>query len=525
METIVNPSPQQWKALCTRAVADDAVIEGRVRAILERVRTGGDAALVEITREVEGRDVSGPSAYIGGQVCESEHQSKSLASRSKACPECADVAGVQRADNQQDVNNHPSQKDRGDIQDFADIQEDTLQNINPFIVSREQIAAAAGEVSEDVKAAIAQAAKNICAFHAAQKPRPVEVETMPGVRCLRRSLPIERVGLYIPGGSAPLFSTLLMLAIPAKIAGCREVVLCTPAGIDGRIAPAVLYAASVCGVDTIYSLGGAQAIAAMAFGTETIAPVSKIFGPGNRYVTKAKQMVASTGVAIDMPAGPSEVMVMADDTADARFVASDLLSQAEHGPDSQAILVCKSEQFAAAVAREVERQLALLPRRDIATKALENSRIVVFTEEPEASGEKVSEGEHQHKLKSEPERSFLAAAEGVIAFANAYAPEHLIISMRDPWAIAEQITAAGSVFIGNYSPESAGDYASGTNHTLPTTGLARAWSGIGLDSFMHSITYQELTREGLQSLGKTIITMAEAEGLDAHAAAVKTRLE
>ena len=469
METIVNPSPQQWKALCTRAVADDAVIEGRVRAILERVRTGGDAALVDITREVEGRDAL-PAAS-------------------------GNAAGAQRADNQRNMKNRSYQEERGDIQDFADIQEDTLQSINPFIVSREQIAVAAGEVSDDLKAAIAQAAKNICAFHAVQKPSPVEVGTMPGVRCMRRSLPIERVGLYIPGGSAPLFSTLLMLAIPAKIAGCREVVLCTPAGKDGRIAPAVLYAASVCGVDTIYSLGGAQAIAAMAFGTETIAPVSKIFGPGNRYVTKAKQMVASTGVAIDMPAGPSEVMVMADDTADERFVAGDLLSQAEHGPDSQAILVCKSEEFAAAVSKEVERQLALLPRRDIATKALANSRIVVMQDHNQA-----------------------------IAFANAYASEHLIISTREPWAVAEQITAAGSVFIGNYSPESAGDYASGTNHTLPTTGLARAWSGIGLDSFMHSITYQELTREGLQSLGKTIITMAEAEGLDAHAAAVKCRL-
>ena len=323
---------------------------------------------------------------------------------------------------------------------------------------------------------------------------------MPGVRCMRRSLPIERVGLYIPGGSAPLFSTLLMLAIPAKIAGCREVVLCTPAGRDGKVAPAVLYAASVCGVDTIYSLGGAQAIAAMAFGTESIAPVSKIFGPGNRYVTKAKQMVTAMGVAIDMPAGPSEVMVLADDSADVRFVASDMLSQAEHGPDSQAILVCQSEQFAADVAVEVSRQMALLPRREIAEKALENSRIVVFTSP--------------------------AAAEGaLVAFANTYASEHLIISMCEPWKVAEQITAAGSVFIGNYSPESAGDYASGTNHTLPTMGLARAWSGIGLDSFMHSITYQELTREGLESLGNTITTMAAAEGLDAHAAAVKIRLE
>lgn len=423
MEIILNPQEELWKGLCKRAEADDSVIEGRVRAIVERVRCGGDDALAEITREVEGRDVQS------------------------------------------------------------------------FAVTAEEIAAAATQVSDSVKEAIARAAANIKAFHAAQKPARVEVETIPGVRCVRRSLPIERVGLYIPGGSAPLFSTLLMLAIPAKIAGCREIVLCTPAGRDGKVAPAVLYAASVCGVDKIYSLGGAQAIAAMAFGTETIAPVSKIFGPGNRYVTKAKQMVTALGVAIDMPAGPSEVMVLADESANVGFVASDLLSQAEHGPDSQAILVCKNEAIATKVAAEVARQLALLPRRDIATKALENSRIVVMEDHNQA-----------------------------IAFANAYASEHLIISTRDPWAIAEQITAAGSVFIGNYSPESAGDYASGTNHTLPTMGLARAWSGIGLDSFMHSITYQELTREGLESLGDTITTMAEAEGLDAHAAAVKYRL-
>lgn len=430
MEIIVNPPQGQWKALCRRVVADDAAIEGRVRAILERVLSGGDTALVDITREVEGRD---PAANQQG---------------------------------------------------------------NPFLVSSAEITAEAASVSADLKEAIAAAAANIRAFHAAQKPDSVALETMPGVSCMRRSLPIERVGLYIPGGSAPLFSTLLMLAIPARIAGCREIVLCTPAGRDGKVAPAVLYAASVCGVDTIYSLGGAQAIAAMAYGTETIAPVSKIFGPGNRYVTKAKQLVAATGVAIDMPAGPSEVMVMADDTASDRFVASDMLSQAEHGPDSQAMLVCKSGEFAVRVQAEVASQLALLPRSDIATKALENSRIVVMENHDQA-----------------------------IAFANAYAPEHLIVAVQDPWAIAEQITAAGSVFIGNYSPESAGDYASGTNHTLPTMGLARAWSGIGLDSFMHSITYQELTREGLSSLGKTIVTMAEAEGLDAHAAAVKIRLE
>lgn len=446
MAIIINPEKRLWKGLCKRAETDDSVIEARVRAILDRVRAGGDVALAEITREVEGRNMD--------IVRKAEAQ----------------LSGT---DNQDDI----------------------CQQVNPFLVSSEEISAASESVSDELKTAIAQASANIKAFHAAQKPARVEVETVPGVRCVRRSLPIERVGLYIPGGSAPLFSTLLMLAIPAKIAGCRDIVLCTPAGRDGKVAPAVLYAASVCGVDKIYSLGGAQAIAAMAFGTETIAPVSKIFGPGNRYVTKAKQMVTALGVAIDMPAGPSEVMVLADESANVGFVASDLLSQAEHGPDSQAILVCKSEAIATKVEAEVTRQLALLPRRDIATKALENSRIVVMEDHNQA-----------------------------IAFANAYASEHLIISTRDPWAIAEQITAAGSVFIGNYSPESAGDYASGTNHTLPTMGLSRAWSGIGLDSFMHSITYQELTREGLESLGETITTMAEAEGLDAHAAAVKYRL-
>ena len=457
MKTYINPDRSQWKALCSRVISDDSAIENRVHTILERVRQGGDAALAEITREVEGRELR-------------------------------------------------------------------------LAVTKAEIAEASAQVSEELKAAILQASANITAFHAAQKPEPVEIETMPGVRCVRRSLPIERVGLYIPGGSAPLFSTLLMLAIPAKIAGCREIVLCTPAGKDGKIAPAVLFAADFCGIDTIYSLGGAQAIAAMAFGTETIAPVSKIFGPGNRYVTKAKQMVTAMGVAIDMPAGPSEVMVLADDSAEVSFVASDLLSQAEHGPDSQAILVCQSEQFAADVAAEVARQLAMLPRSEIAEKALSNSRIVVFSgcggkradAQQDMQSATPSGGYKQFAQSFDSQEDVLHAQ---IAFANAYASEHLIIAMREPWKVAEKITAAGSVFIGNYSPESAGDYASGTNHTLPTMGLARAWSGIGLDSFMHSVTYQELTREGLAALGKTITTMAQAEGLDAHAAAVEYRLE
>ena len=362
-------------------------------------------------------------------------------------------------------------------------------------VTEAEFAEATTQVGDELKAAIRQAADNISAFHKAQQASQTDVYTMPGVHCRRRMLPIRRVGLYIPGGSAPLFSTILMLALPAQIAGCEEIVLCTPCDrITGKVNPVVLYTAQLCGVDTIYKLGGAQAIAAMAYGTESIRRVYKIFGPGNRYVTKAKQMVSARGTAIDMPAGPSEVMVMADETARPDFVAADFLSQAEHGPDSQSILVCRSEGFARRVEAEVERQLALLPRADIASQSLANSRIVVIED-----------------------------VETMIDFANEYAAEHLIIAMDDAWSIANRITAAGSIFVGHYSPESAGDYASGTNHTLPTMGLATAYSGIGLDSFMHAITYQELTREGLGSLGDTIIRMAEAEGLDAHANAVKVR--
>ena len=363
-------------------------------------------------------------------------------------------------------------------------------------VAEAEFAEAESLVSEVLKSAIRQAASNISAFHKAQQTPAVDVYTMPGVHCRRRVLPIRRVGLYIPGGSAPLFSTILMLALPAQIAGCEEIVLCTPCDrTTGKVNPVVLYTAQLCGVRTIYKLGGAQAIAAMAYGTESIARVFKIFGPGNRYVTKAKQMVSAQGTAIDMPAGPSEVMVMADETARPDFVAADFLSQAEHGPDSQSLLVCRTEEFARRVDAEIERQLALLPRADIAAQSLANSRIVVLKD-----------------------------IDAMIAFANEYAAEHLIIAMDDAWAVADRVTAAGSIFVGHYSPESAGDYASGTNHTLPTMGLATAYSGIGLDSFMHAITYQELTQEGLSSLGNTIIQMAEAEGLDAHANAVKIRL-
>ena len=364
-------------------------------------------------------------------------------------------------------------------------------------VSEAEFAEADALVSDALKAAIRQAADNIGAFHRAQQVPMVDVHTMPGVHCRRRMLPIRRVGLYIPGGSAPLFSTILMLALPAQIAGCEEIILCTPCDrITGKVNPIVLYTAQLCGISTIYKLGGAQAIAAMAYGTESIGRVYKIFGPGNRYVTKAKQMVSAQGTAIDMPAGPSEVMVMADESARPAFVAADFLSQAEHGPDSQSILVCNSQELAAEVNAEIERQLALLPRADIATRSLENSRIVVFDD-----------------------------VDTMVDFANDYAAEHLIIAMDDAWSVAERITAAGSIFVGHYSPESAGDYASGTNHTLPTMGLATAYSGIGLDSFMHAITYQELTQEGLNALSSTIIQMAEAEGLEAHANAVKVRRE
>lgn len=361
-------------------------------------------------------------------------------------------------------------------------------------LSEAEIDVGAAQVSVDLSEAIKRAASNIRKFHEAQMPRAVDVVTSPGVRCVQRPVAIERVGLYIPGGNAPLFSTVLMLGIPARIAGCREVVLCTPQSGGRPIAPAILYAARECGIKNIFRVGGAQAIAAMAHGTQSIPKVDKIFGPGNRYVTKAKQLM-SRFTAIDMPAGPSEVMVMADGTANPTFVAADMLSQAEHGPDSQAILVCDSEAFAREAIACVEKLTLDLTHSDSVAKSLSHSRVIVFDNRDE-----------------------------MIRFANAYASEHLIISMSNPWEVADRITAAGSVFIGNYSPESAGDYASGTNHTLPTSGWARAFSGVNVDSFMRKITYQELTPEGLSGLAPTVVTMAEAEGLDAHALAVKVRI-
>ena len=365
-----------------------------------------------------------------------------------------------------------------------------------FEVSAEEIRKASEQVPEQVKRAISDAAANIRAFHEAQMPRRIEVETAPGVRCIQKPVPIRAVGLYIPGGTAPLFSTVLMLAIPAQIAGCSEVVLCTPCGRDGQIAPAVLYAASFCGVDRIFRIGGAQAIAAMAFGTESVPKVDKIFGPGNQYVTTAKQLLGGSAVAIDMPAGPSEVMVVVDDSSDPAFAAADLLSQAEHGRDSQVMLVSTSAVKAEAVAGEVVRQVEALGRADLAKGALSRSHAVVLED-----------------------------VDDVIAFADAYAPEHLIVSTGDPWAIADRVTAAGSVFVGACTPESAGDYASGTNHTLPTSGWARSHSGVNLDSFMRKMTLQEISRDGLRMLAPTIVAMAEAEGLQAHAAAASIRTE
>ena len=363
-------------------------------------------------------------------------------------------------------------------------------------MSAEEFSAAESAVSSEVKAAIEVAVSNIEAFHRAQLPREVKVETQEGVECLQRPVPIRRVGLYIPGGTAPLFSTVLMLALPARIAGCEQVVLCTPTNKQGCVAAEVLYAARRCGVTTVYKVGGAQAIAAMAYGTASVPKVDKIFGPGNRYVTLAKQLVAGRNTSIDMPAGPSEVMVLADESADVRFVAADMLSQAEHGRDSQAIVVCSSLAIAEAVEAEVERQRGLLARAEYVAESLANSRAIVFDSE-----------------------------EDMIAFAEEYAPEHLIVSMKEEWDVVGKITTAGSVFVGNYSPESAGDYASGTNHTLPTSGWAHSCSGVNIDSFMRKMTIQHLTPEGIQALAPTIVAMAEAEGLEAHAAAVRVRIE
>ena len=367
--------------------------------------------------------------------------------------------------------------------------------LTSLAVTNEELEEGVALVSEELKAAISLAKQNIERFHAAQKFVGKKVETLPGVTCWQKAGGIEKVGLYIPGGTAPLFSTVLMLAVPAKIAGCKDIILCTPPDSKGKIHPAILFAARLAGVDRIFKAGGVQAIAAMAYGTESIPKVYKIFGPGNQYVTAAKQLVSLRDVAIDMPAGPSEVEVLADDSANPVFVAADLLSQAEHGVDSQAILITTSERLQAAVVEEVERQLAELPRREIAEKSLANSKLILVNDMDEA-----------------------------VELTNEYAPEHLIVETSDYMEVAERVVNAGSVFLGSFSPESAGDYASGTNHTLPTNGYAKAYSGVSLDSFIRKITFQEICSDGMKAIGPAIETMAANEQLDAHKNAVTVRL-
>ena len=367
--------------------------------------------------------------------------------------------------------------------------------LHSLAVTEEEFKEAEKAVSIELKAAIMLAHKNIHTFHAAQKFEGKKVATLPGVTCWQKAVAIEKVGLYVPGGTAPLFSTVLMLATPARIAGCKEIVLCSPPGRDGKIHPAVLYAAQVAGVSKVFKAGGVQAIGAMAYGTTSVPKVYKIFGPGNQYVTAAKQQVSLRDVAIDMPAGPSEVAVLADKTANPAFVASDLLSQAEHGVDSQVILVTTSSELLQRVQQEVARQLERLPRKQIASKSLESSRLVLVKDMEEA-----------------------------VAMVNEYAPEHLIVETKDYMQIADRVVNAGSVFLGPYSPESAGDYASGTNHTLPTNGYAKAYSGVSLDSFIRKITFQEITSEGIATIGPAIEVLAANEYLDAHKNAVSLRL-
>ena len=367
--------------------------------------------------------------------------------------------------------------------------------INELLVDQNEITAASLLVDADLKAAIELAKNNITAFHASQKEEVKQIETANGVLCWRRSVAIESVGLYIPGGSAPLFSTLLMLGIPALLAGCRDIVVCTPPDKNGDVNPVILYVAQLIGIKKIYKAGGVQAIAAMAYGTEAITKVNKIFGPGNQYVTCAKQLVNAGGIAIDMPAGPSELAVFADESCEPAFVAADLLSQAEHGADSQVILVASSALIAEQVKDEIEKQLSLLPRKEIAAAALQNSRAIVMNE-----------------------------AKTAFDLLNEYAPEHLIIASDNAAALAENVVNAGSVFLGHYSPESAGDYASGTNHTLPTNGYAKAYSGVSLDSFVKKITFQQISKTGIQTIGNAVEAMAAAEGLEAHKNAVTIRL-
>lgn len=423
MNIVRYPERSQWPDLVKRPALSVSGLYERVQAVLDKVRTGGDAALLDFEEQFD---------HV---------------------------------------------------------------RLSSLAVEDKELADAAAKVPEDLKQAIRRAADNIAAFHKAQLPKPVQVETSPGVVCSQKAVPISKVGLYIPGGTAPLFSTVLMLAIPARTAGCSDIVLCTPPGPDGHVNPAILFAAQVAGVNRFFKLGGSQAIAAMAYGTESVPKVSKIFGPGNPYVTAAKQIVSLKDVAIDMPAGPSEVLVIADANANPAFVAADLLSQAEHGRDSQVILLTTSESLIENVQKEVERQLALLPRCDIASSALENSRLILLDDE-----------------------------DSIMELSNMYAPEHLIIQTDNCDELAARVVNAGSVFLGPYSPESAGDYASGTNHTLPTSGYATAYSGVNIDSFMRKITFQKLSGSGLKDLGPIIETMAAGESLDAHKNAVTVRL-
>lgn len=423
MKLIKYPSRDTWKQILQRPAIDNTSLLQKVKAVMNDVKQGGDAAVKSFTQQFDGV---------------------------------------------------------------------VLDNCR---VSEKEISESGALLSDELKAAIQQATANVQLFHEKQLSAVEVIETMPGVKCWRKSVGIEKVGLYIPGGTAPLFSTILMLAIPAKIAGCKEVILCSPPGKDGKLHPAILYAAGLTGISSVFTIGGVQAIAAMAYGTETVPQVYKIFGPGNQYVTCAKQLVQQEGIAIDMPAGPSEVCVMADETANAAFVAADLLSQAEHGADSQVLLVTSDELIVKSVGLELEKQLVLLPRKDIAAKALENSSAIVVKDIHEA-----------------------------IALVNEYAAEHLIIACKDEETIADKIINAGSVFLGHYSPESVGDYASGTNHTLPTNGFAKAYSGVSVDSFVKKVTYQKLSQEGLKKIGNTVMLMAEAEGLHAHANAVGIRI-
>lgn len=369
-------------------------------------------------------------------------------------------------------------------------------SLDSFKVSQEEIEKASNEVSDELKAAIQHAKKNIETFHRAQEEETKKIETVPGVECWRESRGIEKVGIYIPGGTAPLFSTVLMLAIPAKLADCKQIVLCSPANKEGAIDPAILYAAQLCGITEMFKIGGSQAIAAMSLGTETVPKVYKIFGPGNQYVTAAKELATELGLAIDMPAGPSEVLLIADQQAVPEFCAADLLSQAEHGADSQVVFISTDETVFKETLLELEGQLSQLPRKELAAKAIENSRFILMESLDEA-----------------------------FELSNCYAPEHLILAIANPEIWTGKIRNAGSVFLGNYACESAGDYASGTNHTLPTNGFAKNYSGVSLDSFVRKVTFQKLSEKGIQNLGKTIEIMAEAEGLFAHKNAVSVRLK